>query len=132
PPALLADQRCAAAAADRDVHVLDAAADYDEEHSESDAVGSDPGVVPADDSPTVQHVELTGLHAKTVVLDHPGGQSSVITGSDNLTHAAWQRNVEFNAILNGPTKTCGVVDVIGSVVDDMGAHTTRQTEPPVN
>jgi len=127
-----ADQLGAAATADWDVHVLDAAADYDEEHSESDAVGSELGVVPADDSPTVQHVELTGLHAKTVVLDHPGGQSSVVTGSANLTHAAWHRNVEFNAILTGPTRTCGVEAVLGRDGEDMGLRTIMEPYTPAN
>lgn len=52
----------------------------------------------------------TGLHAKTVVLDVLGRRerSVVVTGSANLSRPAWTRNVEFNAVLEGPTRTCGV------------------------
>jgi len=50
----------------------------------------------------------TGLHAKTFVIDEAGGQSVTITGSANLTGAAWRSNVEFDAVLRGPTRACGV------------------------
>ncbi|OFR88752.1 hypothetical protein HMPREF2863_10595 [Micrococcus sp. HMSC067E09] len=52
----------------------------------------------------------TGLHAKTVVMDLLGQRerSLVVTGSANLSRPAWTRNVEFNAVLQGPTRTCGV------------------------
>lgn len=49
-----------------------------------------------------------GLHAKTVVFDLAHGRSRTVTGSANLTHAAWTRNVEFDAVLTGPTAQCGV------------------------
>ena len=38
-----------------------------------------------------------GLHAKTYVLDLPGGVSQVVTGSANLTSSPWGGNVEFGA-----------------------------------
>jgi len=49
-----------------------------------------------------------GLHAKTFVIDLGGGQSTIVTGSANLTSATWGINVEFDAVLTGPTSTCGV------------------------
>ncbi|OBI55661.1 hypothetical protein A5667_23165 [Mycolicibacterium fortuitum] len=50
-----------------------------------------------------------GLHAKTFVVDLEQNQSMVVTGSANLTTASWTRNVEFDAILTGPTSSCGVL-----------------------
>lgn len=49
-----------------------------------------------------------GLHAKTFIIDIDQNQSTVVTGSANLTTASWNRNVEFDAILTGPTTSCGV------------------------
>jgi hypothetical protein len=49
-----------------------------------------------------------GLHAKTFVIDERGGQSTVVTGSANLTSPTWGTNVEFDAVLRGPTSACGV------------------------
>jgi hypothetical protein len=54
-----------------------------------------------------------GLHAKTFVVDLGGGRSTIVTGSANLTSPAWGTNVEFDAVLNGPTSACGV----GAVLD---------------
>lgn len=54
----------------------------------------------------------TGLHAKTVVLDDGAGESITVTGSANITQSAWTRNVEFNAVLRGPTKETGVGAVL--------------------
>jgi hypothetical protein len=53
-----------------------------------------------------------GLHAKTFVIDEPGGQSTVVTGSANLTSPTWGTNVEFDAVLRGPTSACGVEMVL--------------------
>jgi len=50
----------------------------------------------------------TGLHAKTIICDLPGGTSQIVTGSANLTEAAWTRNIEFNAVLEGSTARVGV------------------------
>lgn len=49
-----------------------------------------------------------GLHAKTFIVDHPGSESMVVTGSANLTSATWGTNVEFDVVLRGPTSACGV------------------------
>ena len=54
-----------------------------------------------------------GLHAKTFIVDLGGGQSTIVTGSANLTGPAWEANVEFDAVLTGPTWACGV----GAVLD---------------
>ena len=53
-----------------------------------------------------------GLHAKTFVIDVDENQSVVLTGSANLTGASWCRNVEFDAVLTGPTATCGVSAIL--------------------
>ncbi|MCV7016285.1 phospholipase D family protein [Mycolicibacterium aichiense] len=53
-----------------------------------------------------------GLHAKTFVVDVDQNQSMVVTGSANLTTASWNRNVEFDALLTGPTASCGVSAVL--------------------
>lgn len=53
-----------------------------------------------------------GLHAKTFIIDVDQNQSVVVTGSANLTTASWSRNVEFDAVLTGPTATCGVSAIL--------------------
>jgi hypothetical protein len=53
-----------------------------------------------------------GLHAKTFVVDVDHKQSVVVTGSANLTTASWNRNVEFDAVLTGPTASCGVAAIL--------------------
>lgn len=55
---------------------------------------------------------LDGLHAKTFLVDLDRDQSLVVTGSANLTNASWRRNVEFDAVLTGPTASCGVEAVL--------------------
>ncbi|MPY12097.1 phospholipase D family protein [Arthrobacter bussei] len=77
------------------------------------------------------HGELTGLHAKTVVTDHPRGRSTVVNGSANLTTAAWERNVEFNAVLTGPTVTCGVEAVLGRESKEPGLQMIMEPYTPV-
>lgn len=49
-----------------------------------------------------------GLHAKTFVMDLTGGRSMTVTGSANLTGVPWGGGVEFDAVLTGPTASCGV------------------------
>jgi len=53
-----------------------------------------------------------GLHAKTFVLDFHGSRSMIVTGSANLTGETWGGNVEFDAVLAGPTWACGVEAVL--------------------
>lgn len=55
-----------------------------------------------------------GLHAKTFIADLTYQRSVMVTGSANLTSAAWGdgsrpgNNVEFDVVLEGPTWSCGV------------------------
>lgn len=48
-----------------------------------------------------------GLHAKTFICDI-GSETVVVTGSANLTSAPWHGNVEFDVVLRGPKKACGI------------------------
>lgn len=61
----------------------------------------------------------SGLHAKTIICDLPGGVSHVITGSANLTEAAWTRNVEFGAVLEGRTERVGVSATLDGLGKDV-------------
>ena len=61
-----------------------------------------------------------GLHAKTYVIDERGGQSTVVTGSANLTSPTWGTNVEFDAVLRGPTSACGVEAVLNGSAEAPG------------
>lgn len=65
------------------------------------------------------HRSREGLHAKTFVLDQ-GKESVVITGSANMTRAAWEGNVEFDVILTGPRSSCGVSAVLDGTADAPG------------
>lgn len=89
----------------------------------SSAAERDPGAPPSADEASAstaaadsdaQPPQLTetdrvreGLHAKTVVVDH-GGESTTVTGSANLTTAAWGGNVELAVALHGRTIDVGV------------------------
>lgn len=61
-----------------------------------------------------------GLHAKTFVLDLDESQSMIVTGSANLTTSRWGNNVEFDAVLTGRTKDCGVARVLNGTPDAPG------------
>ncbi|WP_062287469.1 phospholipase D family protein [Demequina phytophila] len=67
-----------------------------------------------------------GVHAKTYVLDLKGSRSMVVTGSANLTSSRWGRNVEFDVVLTGRTRDCGVKSVLDGTVDAPGL--TRMLE----
>src|SRR5699024_4897827 len=71
-----------------------------------------------------------GLHAKTFVLDLDGSRSQVITGSANLTASPWGRNVEFGAVLYGPTDRCGVAACLHGSADVPGLHQILQSYSP--
>lgn len=71
-----------------------------------------------------------GLHAKTFILDLPGGESTVVTGSANLTSATWGTNVEFDATLVGPTRECGVDAVLNGAPDAPGLAQLLQNYTP--
>lgn len=53
------------------------------------------------------HRAPEGLHAKTFVCD-VGRRAVVVTGSANLTGAAFGGNVEFDILLGGPRSSCGI------------------------
>ena len=56
--------------------------------------------------------ELSGLHAKVLVVDRGPG-ADFVTGSMNATSAGWGRNVEFGLLMRGGTASCGVDAVLG-------------------
>lgn len=77
-------------------------------------------------------VRFDGLHAKTVVLDLPGGESMVVTGSANLTTQAWGGGMEMGAILTGPTATCGVSASVGEGRESLGLNAVLQSYTPAD
>lgn len=94
-----------------DLQVLSSGTDLVDRSGDESTIIDEFTSVPADDTEPTSSGELSGLHAKTVITDFLDGHSSVVTGSANITAAAWERNIEFNAILTGPTSMCGV-DVV--------------------
>lgn len=124
--AAAADQLGSRALRGWDVNVLDSAVDGGAEGS---AVVED--ATAADENPAPSTLlDLTGLHAKTVIVDGDDGQSEVITGSANLTEQAWSRNVEFDAVLVGPTRVCGVDAVLGEGGKAMGLRAIMEPFTP--
>jgi hypothetical protein len=83
---------------------------------------TDPGEDIAASQKAVDEYLVTndGLHAKTFVMDRDGGESSVVTGSANLTAASWGGGVEFDAVLHGPTSLCGVRAVLDGKLEAPG------------
>jgi hypothetical protein len=67
-----------------------------------------------------------GLHAKTFVFD-TGATSKILTGSANLTSAAFDGNVEFDVLLTGPTTSCGVASIWDGSAESPGL--SRLAEP---
>ena len=67
----------------------------------------DEPISPPEEQSTAPLAPPEGLHAKTFVFD-VGAEAEVVTGSGNLTHAGWHRNVELGVRLRGPRKDCGV------------------------
>src|SRR5699024_8270084 len=76
--------------------------------------------------------QFEGLHAKTVVLDLAGGQSMTVTGSANLTNQAWSGGVEMDAVLTGPTSTCGVQAVLGEGKESLGLGQVLEPYTPAD
>lgn len=74
--------------------------------------------------------EHDGLHAKTFVLDLPGRESMVVTGSANLTSETWGTGVEFDAVLTGPTDTCGVDAALDGAPGAPGLRQLLQSYEP--
>ena len=118
---------------DWEVTVLDPAVDGTMEASIATEDGADDGTVPADDgsvpAPSAL-LDLSGLHAKTVVADGEDGRSVVVTGSANLTAQAWGGNVEFDAVLTGPTRACGVDAVLDGPGAGIGLRTLMEPYSP--
>lgn len=125
--AAAADLLGGSALRDWDVSVLDAAVDGGtDDPVVEDATGTATDPVPS------ALLDLTGLHAKTVVIDGEDGQSEIVTGSTNLTRQAWSRNVEFDAVLVGPTRLCGVDAVLGEGGNGMGLRTIMEPYSPAS
>ena len=74
--------------------------------------------------------EFSGLHAKTTVFDRHDGTSVTVTGSANLTNAGWGRNIEFNAVLTGPTQNCGTEAILGDSGGLMGLASIMESYSP--
>lgn len=102
-------------------HVLQALAEPNEagESDEENETSAEPGTAggPANEDGFAD--PRTGLHAKTIICDLPGGVSQVVTGSANLTEAAWSRNVEFGAVLEGRTDRVGVAATLEGLGKDV-------------
>lgn len=80
------------------------------------------GDASTEDHDTETALRTSGLHAKTVVVDLIGAKerSLVVTGSANLTDAAWERNVEFGAVLQGRTRDVGVEATLSATGGGVG------------
>jgi hypothetical protein len=74
--------------------------------------------------------ELSGLHAKTAIYDVDNAESVTVTGSANFTNAAWQRNVEFNAVLYGPTAQTGTEAILGQEEGQLGLSSIIEPYEP--
>jgi hypothetical protein len=72
-----------------------------------------------------------GLHAKTFILD-VGDQALVVTGSANLTGAAWGGNVEFDVAMTGPLNACGVLATLDGTPDAPGLSRMLEDYKPTN
>ena len=74
--------------------------------------------------------ELTGLHAKVYVAD-AGWKARVWIGSANATQAAFARNVEFLAELEGPKSRCGIDAILGDPNHERSlASLLQRYDPP--
>ncbi|PVE94110.1 phospholipase D family protein [Microbacterium sp. TPD7012] len=67
---------------------------------------------------------LSGLHAKVIVHDRPGGGSTMLIGSANATGPAWSSNVEVMVELDGPTKKLGVACVSEAIAPLLEEYVT--------
>ncbi|WP_415297347.1 phospholipase D family protein [Cellulosimicrobium sp. SJTW-1] len=114
---------------------LSSAAERDPSSDENDASPGDPRSTagPVRETDRVRD----GLHAKTVVVDS-GRDSTTVTGSANLTTAAWGGNVELAVALHGRTADVGVRTTLDGTKDVPGlekvlaAFAPRSPEPVVD
>lgn len=110
-----------------DVNVLSTTLNLNDE----DAVSTlDEFVTTTEEAEDDVAVTFNGLHAKTVTADLAGGRSATITGSANLTEAGWSSNVEFDALLTGPTADCGVDAVLDAHGESLGLTSVLQPYTP--
>lgn len=90
------------------------------------------GQVADDEAALDPTTELTGLHAKLYVAD-AGWKSRLWIGSANATDAAFERNVEFLAELQGPKSRCGIDAVLGDPQADRSLSSLlRRFDPPAD
>lgn len=111
-----------------DVNVLSSALDLDEDNA-GNALDEFVTTTGEEDEEDVA-ITFNGLHAKTVVADRADGRSTTITGSANLTQAGWSANVEFDAVLTGPTADCGVDAVLDARGESLGLMSVLQPYTP--
>ena len=105
----------------------------------SDDGAASPGGSPRSTAEPVRETDRVrdGLHAKTVVVDS-GRDSTTVTGSANLTTAAWGGNVELAVALHGRTADVGVRATLDGAKDVPGlekvldAFAPRSSEPVVD
>ena len=93
------------------------------------AIGDDVDPAPAAVSEWDRQPE--GLHAKTFVCD-VGRDSVVVTGSANLTGAAWHGNVEFDVVMTGPRRECGVTAILDGRTDAPGLSRMLEDYQPAD
>jgi hypothetical protein len=90
------------------------------------------GQVADDEAALDPTTEVTGLHAKLYVAD-AGWKSRLWIGSANATDAAFERNVEFLAELQGPKGHCGIDAVLGDPQADRSLSSLlRRFDPPAD
>lgn len=111
-----------------DIHVLSSSLDLDADQVSSSV--DEYMAVPGDPEEPTDTITFNGLHAKTVVADLPGHVSITVTGSANLTGSAWSSNVEFDAVLTGPTNTCGIDAVLHDRGESLGLSSVLQPYTP--
>lgn len=126
------DQIGAKSAAGWDLQVLSPGTDLTDRSGDEATVIDEFTSTPSEKTARLRHEELTGLHAKTIITDYGNGESSVVTGSANLTSAAWHNNLEFDAVLTGPTETCGVEAALGRDSDVSGLQMIMEAYTPKN
>src|SRR5690625_1518999 len=56
----------------------------------------------------------------------------IVTGSANLTEQAWSGGVEMDAVLTGPTSTCGVQAVLGEGTESLGLAQVLEPYTPAD
>lgn len=126
------DQIGAKSVAEWDLQVLSSGTDLTDRPGDEATVIDEFTSTTSEATAHLRQEELTGLHAKTIITDYGNGESSVVTGSANLTSAAWHKNLEFDAVLTGPTETCGVEAALSRDSDVSGLQMIMEPYTPKN